>query len=238
MAVGDRRRTGDGQLRVSAWRGDHDVAVLSPRPDRPPPTEAAIRRIVADLANAGVHRVVTSALGSDERRTFVAAGFVIHERLHLLAHDLVSLPAGGAPIHVRRARAGDRAAVLALDHRAFEPFWRLDDRGLQDAIGATPSSRFRVAAGPEVTGYAVWGRAGDRGYLQRLATDPRRRREGVGTALVVDGLRWMRRHGVRRTVVNTQEGNDAALAAYLALGFRLEPEGLAVLALDVASTPA
>ena len=39
---------------------------------------------------------------------------------------------------------------------------------------------------------------------------------------------WHHR-GARRAVVNTQEGNAAALALYEALGFRPEPAGLDVL---------
>ncbi len=49
----------------------------------------------------------------------------------------------------RRARKGDRAAVLELDHRSFDGFWRLDADGLTNAIEATPSSRFRVADGDD-----------------------------------------------------------------------------------------
>ena len=94
---------------------------------------------------------------------------------------------------------------------------------------ATPASRFRVATGDGVTGYAVSGRAGERGYLQRLAVDPDHHREGIGRALVADCLRWLRRHGARVAVVNTQERNEGALALYLATGFVLEPQGLTVL---------
>jgi len=46
---------------------------------------------------------------------------------------------------------------------------------------------------------------------------------------VIDGLRWLRRHGVQRAVVNTQERNVRALAMYERLGFRRQPEGLSVL---------
>ncbi|MCU1354009.1 MAG: acetyltransferase [Acidimicrobiales bacterium] len=235
MAVGDRRRPGVHPLRVSTWRGDEGIAVVSPVPDRPPPTDAAIRATVAGLAAQGVHRVVTSALGPTERAGFEAAGFAVQEQLYLLSHDLVDIRRGRADVQVRRARATDRPAILGLDHRAFEPFWRLDGRGLDEAVAATPSSRFRVATTPDVVGYAIWGRAADRGYLQRLAAEPDRHRQGIGTALVADGLRWLRRHSARRAVVNTQEGNEGALAAYLALGFRLEPDGLAVLHLDLPS---
>ncbi len=71
-------------------------------------------------------------------------------------------------------------------------------------------------------GYAITGRAGDQGYLQRLAVAAAARRTGVGRALALDGLRWLRRRGVARAVVNTQYGNDAALALYLRIGFQEE----------------
>jgi ribosomal protein S18 acetylase RimI-like enzyme len=237
MAVGDRRRVVSGPLRVSTWRNDERTALLAPLPDRAPATPSGIRDQVATLAEQGVERVVTSALGPAERAGFVAAGFAVHERLHLLSHDLATVPASRPGVRIRRARPTDRPAVLEVDHRAFQPFWQLDDLGLSDAIDATPISRFRVTGPSDVIGYAVWGRARDRGYLQRLAVDPVHHREGLGTALVADGLRWLRRHRVRQVVVNTQEGNDAAVATYLALGFRLEPEGLAVMALDLRPGP-
>jgi ribosomal protein S18 acetylase RimI-like enzyme len=52
---------------------------------------------------------------------------------------------------------------------------------------------------------------------------------GLGRALGLDGLRWLQRKGVKEAVVNTQLGNEPALALYLSLGFRKEPMQLAVL---------
>jgi ribosomal protein S18 acetylase RimI-like enzyme len=121
--------------------------------------------------------------------------------------------------------------VLAVDGAAFAPFWRLDRAGLAEALQAVPTTRFRVTPGRggPVAGYAISGRAGRQGYLQRLAVDPAHQREGAGAALVADALHWMNRRGVARAIVNTQLGNDAALALYGHLGFRLQPSGLAVL---------
>lgn len=120
--------------------------------------------------------------------------------------------------------------VLAIDGRAFEPFWTLDERGLDDAVRATPTSRFRVAVvDGELAGYAITGRAADRGYLQRLAVDPERHRAGIGTALVADSLRWLARSGASASVVNTQEHNAGAISLYRATGFVPEEHGLTVL---------
>jgi GNAT superfamily N-acetyltransferase len=183
------------------------------------------------LRERGYAEAVTAALAASEASAFLAEGFTVRERLHLLLHDLESLD--GPPLEgftVRRARRGDRGPALSVDARSFDPFWRLDSGGLDEAIEATPSSRFRVVDGAGgVVGYAVSGRAGSRGFLQRLAVDPQQRQQGCGTALVLDGLRWMKRRGAVRAMVNTQERNSDALRLYEHLGFRLQPGGLAVL---------
>jgi ribosomal protein S18 acetylase RimI-like enzyme len=171
---------------------------------------------------------------------FLQAGFEVHERLHLLVRSLDDLPAS-APVDLRRGHHADRPVVLEVDAAAFPPFWRLDAAGLADALAATPSARFRVAVDRKrprpVVGYAVTGRAGPRGYLQRLAVQPDRQRSGIGGALVVDGLRWLRRWGAKEVLVNTQEGNEPAVRLYESLGFTLRPEGLAVLRLALGDAP-
>lgn len=219
---------GSQRLRVGPFRGDERTAYIAPLPDGPAPSSEAVRRCCAVLAERGYDAVVTAALGARESHGFLTAGFTVQERLHLLAHDLRKLP--GAPdVALRRGRRADRPGALAVDGRAFEPFWRLDDGGLEEAMTATPACRFRVADDGRINGYAVSGRAGKRGFLQRLAVDPDRQHRGIGTALVVDSLRWMKRRGVGRAVVNTQERNTGAVALYERLGFRKQPGGLAVL---------
>jgi ribosomal protein S18 acetylase RimI-like enzyme len=222
-------RWGAGRLRVGPWRGDDRIAYLAPVGDGPAPTPDTVRRALAGLADRGYREAVTAALGPLEAQGFLLAGFEVHERLHLLARDLRDLPpAPAAPL--RRGRQRDRPAVLAVDGRAFSAFWRLDDAGLDEALAATPTSRFRVTeVDAVVVGYAVTGRAGRRGFLQRLAVEPDREGHGLGRALVLDGLGWLRRRGVDRVVVNTQEANQRALALYEQLGFRKQNAGLAVL---------
>jgi ribosomal protein S18 acetylase RimI-like enzyme len=229
---------GRERLRAGAWRGDPSIAYLNPVAGSPPPSPEFIRRCLRTLAGQGYHRVVTGALSPNEQTAFRAAGFEPSEQLHLLAHDLRSLPVvvPAPDVTLRRAGRADREAVLQVDARAFDPFWRLDDGGLDEALTATPHSRFRVAANAngDILGYAVTGRAGRRGYLQRLAVDPSTQRSGIGSLLVVDALRWLRRWRAERAMVNTQLQNERALSLYERLGFEREPVGLAVLAADLA----
>lgn len=223
---------GRERARAGPWRGDGQVAYLAPLPYDPPPSVDFVLRCLDQLAQRGYSEVITSALAGAEQRPFLAVGFTPHEHLRFLAHDLGGVPirAAAGARRLRKAVPGDWNSVLDVDAGSFSTFWRLDRGGLEEALTATPSTRFRVAVtAHRVVGYAITGRAGDQGYLQRLAVAADARRGGVGRALALDGLRWLRRRAVHRAVVNTQFGNDAALALYLRLGFREEPSDLAVL---------
>jgi ribosomal protein S18 acetylase RimI-like enzyme len=229
----DEVRRGSERLRVGAWRGDGSVAYVAPVTDRPP-SSALVRHACVVLAERGYREVLTAALAEPERAGFLAAGFEVRDSLHLLAHDLRQIPTA-PPAALRRGRRSDKADALTVDHRAFPTFWRLDAGGLHEAMTATPSARFRIAVvDRRVVGYAVTGRAGHRGYLQRLAVDPTVQGRGLGRALVADCLTWLQRRGVTNAVVNTQVENERALQLYLAMGFRLQPSGLEVLGRTIA----
>ena len=188
-------------------------------------TADGVRALCAGLADQGARHVVTNAMSPADATPFLDAGFRIRAELDLLARPLDKAIPRGAPT----GRARDRAAVLALDHRAFGDD-AFDAPALDAALRATTASRLRIvgpASAPE--GYAITGAAGRRGYVQRLAVDGDVRRRGVGTALLVDGLRWARRRGAREAVVNTNRTNTGARSLYERHGFVERPTGLVVL---------
>ena len=218
---------GPDRLRIGPWRGDPEIAYIAPVAGRPA-TVGTVEHCLRLVAEKGYDRVLTAALTVAEQRPFLETGFAPQEWLYLLRHDLTALPA--APPHrLRRALPFDHPRVLDIDARAFDTFWRFDREGLADARRATPASRFRVVDEGGVLGYAITGRAGVQGYLQRLAVDPDHHHRGLGSALVLDALWWAKRRGVTSMLVNTQETNTAALGLYERLGFVAEPNGLAVL---------
>jgi ribosomal protein S18 acetylase RimI-like enzyme len=188
-------------------------------------TSDGVRALCAALADEGVRRAVTNAMSPAEAAPFLDAGFRIRSELDLLGRPLTEPPPRGAPTQ----RGRDRAAVLALDHLAFDVD-AFDTAALDAALHATTAARLRIvgpASAPH--GYAITGAAGRRGYVQRLAVHPDARRRGVGTTLLLDGLRWARRRGAREAVVNTNRANTAARSLYEAHGFVDLPTGLVVL---------
>jgi ribosomal protein S18 acetylase RimI-like enzyme len=216
------------RARLAIWRADGQVAHLSPTAMRPL-SASFVDSCLERLRARGFTFVVTSALSEEESAGFRSAGFGVQEELELLTHDLDRIP--GVDHRFRRPRRGDRPRVLAVDSIAFDAFWRLHQGGLDDALGATPSVRFRVhGRGDRLDAYVIGGRGSGTGYIQRLAVHPGSRGQGLGRSLVGDVLRWMRRRGATRALVNTQQTNAAALSLYRSCGFRVLPEGLKVLA--------
>jgi ribosomal protein S18 acetylase RimI-like enzyme len=215
-------------FRVASWHADPTVASVALRQGSASPSATDVVDLVDRLTDDGYLGVMTAALRDHEAELFAAAGFLERERLAVLSHDLRGL---GPNLRgrTRRGRRTDRSSVIAIDHSAFQPEWQLDESGLRDAIAATPRARFRVAAQRgEVTGYAVSGRAGRTGFIQRLAVSPDRQSSGLGQALVVDALLWLRDRATL-AMVNTQLSNERALDLYSRLGFAREPSELSVL---------
>ncbi len=221
---------GTEQYRIGSWRGQRTtgyVAPLSP-PDRI--TRAGLDQVLRRLIRRGYLDVITAALTEHEQSFFHGAGFTVHERLHLLQHDLHGIASETTSrAGLRPARRWQHRALLDVDAHAFDPFWKLNRANLLEAIHATPSTRVTGSFDPKLIGYAITGFAGERGYLQRLAVEPEHQGRGHATDLVKDALEWLVQRGASAASVNTQENNERALALYLHLGFTSVNPGLVVL---------
>jgi ribosomal protein S18 acetylase RimI-like enzyme len=224
-------RIGGTTVRVAPWPADPRTAQLTVLPGDLPPTAAVVQGALAEAAASGFRGAVTGALGEAERGPFLDAGLAPQAWLHLLERSLDAVPVPPERSPLRRIRRSEWPVVAAVDASAFAPFWRLGIEGIVDARRATPSNRMRVATANDdtIVGYAVFGRSAGRGFVQRIAVDPAVHGQGIGTTLLLDGLRWLADRGALSALVNTQVGNDRALQLYRRTGFRLLHEQLAVL---------
>ena len=218
-------------VRLAPWPADTHTAQLTVLPGDSAPTVAVVRAALSEAAANGYRAAVTGALGETERTPFLDAGFSAQAWLHLMERSLTTVSEAPGRIELRRIHRSEWPALAAVDASAFAPFWRLGIEGIVDARRATPSNRLRVATATDdtVVGYAVFGRSGGRGFVQRIAVDPRVHGRGIGTTLLLDGLRWLADRGALTALVNTQIGNDRALQLYRRMGFTLLDERLAVL---------
>ncbi len=233
MASRQLLSVGEECFRVGPWHADDRIAYLALQPSVGEPSVEGLHGCLERLAEVGYSSVITSALHPTEARAFIDAGFTEYDRLRVLAHDLHHVPVTRSleqGMRLRRAHRRDREASLVVDGRAFPAFWRLDRSAMAEAEHATPVTRFRVATcRGQVVGYAITGRGSGQGFLQRLAIDPDSAGRGVGSALVLDSLRWAVRRRCRRVLVNTQQENRRALDLYGRLGFQETPTHLVVL---------
>ena len=230
-------RLGHDRLRLRPWASETGTGLLILLTSGSAVSDAAVTNSIESAAAQGYLRIRTSALSHVEAQPFLRAGFQSAQQLALLSRPTQpELPERNGDIALRKARRRDHTSVLAVDHAAFEPIWQLDLVGLHEALRATPFRRFRVArqnSDNALAGYAISGRSGPTGYLQRLAISPSQQGQGAGTALVIDGLMWMARWGATQAWVNTPQHNTAALRLYERLGFEPIPPGLQVLELEI-----
>ena len=237
-----RLRSGSESARIDlrfASTGELVVVTISSETTQPLSSHT-IGRVLETYVETSATPVTvrTPAITREEAVSFHLHGFATKSVLRLLTcdltHDSLDLtngvvePRGTA--RLRRGRSRDLRACVHVDRRAFGPENSFDALDLRAALDATDRSRLRVAVlgpgGPAgtadlgpIVGFAVTGRDGTRGYLQRLAVDPGAAGSGIGSALVTDALRWCRARGVRRAVVNTESDNVRALRLYRRLGF-------------------
>ncbi|MFK7919622.1 MAG: GNAT family N-acetyltransferase [Ilumatobacter sp.] len=183
-------------------------------------------------------RIRTGALFPRAAAAFIRCGFVEVDRLALLERSLhdVTPTSGSSTLTTARLRRRDIESAAAIDHAAFPSGWRHDTASLDDIATATPQARLRLAVTPDQrrsrqqpVGFAITGRSGPNGYLQRIGVRPDAQRNGAGRLLVDDALNWLVRRGAQRALVNTGTDNHAALTLYRRAGFEPMPDELVVL---------
>jgi ribosomal protein S18 acetylase RimI-like enzyme len=231
---GPPRLLDDGRVRarLRTWPHQPGVAQLVLTDHTKAPSFTTLADWMNVLRQWNFHTVRTGALAESATATFVEHEFSCVQRLALLRLRLDRRSMLELPRHALRVVRGARQLAVAarIDAAAFENGWDLDVDSIVDACRATPQHRIRLAvtATDQPAGYVITGRNGAAGFVQRLAILPELQGQGIATSLLLDGLRWLQRRGVREVLVNTNFDNDRALELYERFGFSLLPESLRV----------
>lgn len=219
-------RGGGTSCRVQRWSFQPRTAQLVMYQQHRLPSLADLQRWAEELRAAGFTRMRTTALATTAALRVETAGFHMIQDLVLLEH-LAPRDVPTPTVATHRLLVGHHGAASAVDRAAFGDDWALETVAVGEVCAATPRHRGRGTGSP-LTGYAISGRDGKQGFLQRLAVAPEAQGQGLGRALVQDSLQWLGRWRVQQVLVNTPVDNEPALHLYQSLGFRRMSERLRV----------
>ena len=129
--------------------------------------------------------------------------------------ELSPMPAG---MTIRKMTTNDLGQTVETDVSAFAPLWRNSYDALQKAL---PQALFATVAEKDgqIIGYQLSTPNPLGAHIARLAVRKEVQGQGIGRALLTDLFIQMRKRGLERLTVNTQDDNVISLALYQKIGF-------------------
>ncbi|MGW2420836.1 GNAT family N-acetyltransferase [Streptomyces sp. NPDC001709] len=128
-------------------------------------------------------------------------------------------------LRIRPAAHADLDAVLAFWKAAAEGTSISDDRdGVERLVVHDPEALLLAELDGELVGTVIAGFDGWRCHLYRLAVHPRRRRRGIGSALLAAAEERFVRLGGRRADAMVLVRNERAHHAWSAAGYGAEEQ--------------
>jgi ribosomal protein S18 acetylase RimI-like enzyme len=126
-------------------------------------------------------------------------------------------------IEIRPFQPNDTEAVVALwDSCDLIRPWNDPRRDIERKLRVDPEL-FLVAVEEElVLGSVMAGYEGHRGWINYLAVDPKRRRQGLGARLMDEAERLLDERGCPKINLQIRSENADVIAFYGALGYRTD----------------
>ena len=209
---------------IGNWRSRSDITALWHIRAEGADRERLVTGAARICFDGGSERFVTKPVCEREAEQFEGWGFEPAYKVVMLEKQLqreAVPPAGAGGVDIIRYRKKALDEVLKVDATAFDDFWRLDARTLENVANSCLHNIFLLAMRDGQTlGYALGGANGRLGDLQRLGVHADHQGEGIGDALVRHLLHALHAIGASMVMVNTQDDNLAALGLYRKLGFR------------------
>lgn len=124
------------------------------------------------------------------------------------------------PIVIRQAMPSEAPILAAIHAQCFAKAW--DAQAMSQFLGA-PGCLTLIAsqrADAPTQGFLIARAAADEAELLTLGVLPSHRRNGLAKALLESAINMLRTAGTKSLFLEVDEGNEAALALYRALGAR------------------
>ena len=129
------------------------------------------------------------------------------------------MSAVAGPLTVRDVRPADLDAVAELERISFPVPWKRDY--FASEVGtAHRFNRVVRADGGVLAGYVFCAFAGGEVHVNKIAVDPRFRRQGVARLLMREVLDLSARIAAEEIYLEVRPSNDAARNFYVSLGFQ------------------
>jgi ribosomal protein S18 acetylase RimI-like enzyme len=126
-------------------------------------------------------------------------------------------------IAIAPATAADRDAVVTLWHSAgLTRPWNEPTADFDLALANPTSAILLAREGLALLGSIMVGFDGHRGWVYYLASDPARRGEGIGRALMAAAEDWLRERGSPKIQLMVRGDNAAVKGFYAALGYEVQ----------------
>lgn len=127
-------------------------------------------------------------------------------------------------IEIRSCRPSDHQQLLHLWQEVFgyTEQRHCPEKVLTDKLGQEDDLVFVAVCEGRVTGSAMAGYDGHRGWLYLVAVDRQWRRQGLGAQLVDYAVDELRRRGCSKVNLQVRGGNRQAVGFYEKLGFEVE----------------
>ncbi len=129
--------------------------------------------------------------------------------------NLKALPERAAPIEIRGLAYADLPGVLAIERRAFGTPWSM----AMFVLELSKPSGICLAAQDDdgLCGYLVCSRYAEMWHLMNVAVEPRRRREGIASALIAHLLGEI--DSQDKVMLEVRGSNSGAIEMYRRFGF-------------------
>ena len=120
-------------------------------------------------------------------------------------------------MRIERMNAAHLDGAERIEKECFSHPW--SRKSLEEELENDTSLFLAATENGEVIGYIGMSMVIDEGYLFNVAVDSRRRKQGVGTALVRELVTYCQKHSFAFLTLEVRESNLPAIRLYSSFGF-------------------